>query len=169
MGTMKCSNCGKEITEKPCKYCGSGKAPIEIKAGDVISVAQITHTEPIIEVVATPTGQKPIKSEYPILSASADISAATVPLVTDNPEEKYPLVNKIIDSLIDQFVPDKHTIALKITEKEVEDKGWLSHMDFGAEFNFEKGNYGIKVKGTPKKIKRKKETTIEVGLKEKDK
>lgn len=170
MGTMKCLDCGKEITEKPCKYCGSVKANIVIKVHDVISVPEVTYLEPIIEVLATPIGKKPIRSEFPISTATPTISGETVPLVADNPEEKYPLVNKFIDSLKDQFDPDKHTIVFKITEEEVEDKGWFSHFDFGAEFNFEKGNYGIKVKGTsPKKTKRKKVTTYEFGLKEKDK
>ena len=112
---------------------------------------------------------QPIKSEFPISTASTEISHITVPLVTDNPEEKCPLVEKSLDIIKNHFEAGKHSIVLKITEEEEVDKGWFSHTDLSGGYSFEKGDINFKVKSTPKKIKRKKKTTIEVDLKEKDK
>ncbi len=41
-------------------------------------------------------------------------------------------------------------------------------MDLGGGFDFEGGKLEAKIKGTPKKIKKSKETTIRVGFEKKE-
>lgn len=166
---MRCLNCGKEIIEKPCRYCGSEKANITLEVQDVVSVTEVTNVELTIEVLATPIGKKPIKSEYPFSTEAEIISRSTVTPVTDHPDEMVPMVTKFIDVIKKHYKPDEDDIVIKVTEIEEEDKGWFSHFNSEGGLSLSKGSMKFKIKGDPKKTKRFKEKTISIGIEKKNK
>ena len=78
MNLMKCLNCGKEITKKPCQYCGSDKADITIKVHDFIIPTEVTKAN-----VVNASSEVTIESQgkvqkFPFVSGvSSDFIAST--------------------------------------------------------------------------------------------
>ena len=131
-------------------------------------IADKNYDEPIIEVTSTPIDGEPEKHTFPFSTESPTISGSTVPQVAgDLAGQAMQVTDKFLDHLRDRYRADEHDIVIKVTEDEEKDRGWFTHMDMGGSFNFPKGKGEARVKGTPKKEKRTKETTIRIGLEKK--
>lgn len=128
--------------------------------------------EPVVEVITTVTGEAPEKWEFPITTVSKEISGTTVPKVAkQETDKKVELVTAFLDHIKENYKAEEHELVVKFTEKEETDRDWFTHIDFslGGAINFDGGTWEGKVKGTPKKEKRTKESTIRVSLEKKDK
>ena len=127
------------------------------------------NDEPIIEVTATPIGGVPQTATFPLSTESTTISGSTVPMVAGNePDKAVQLVTVFLDHIKERYSAEEYDLVIKFNETEEIDRGWFSHMDLGGGFDFEGGKLEAKIKGTPKKIKKSKETTIRVGLEKKE-
>ena len=127
------------------------------------------NDEPIIEVTATPIGGVPQTATFPLSTESTTISGSTVPMVAGNePDKAVQLVTVFLDHIKERYSAEEYDLVVKFNETEESDRGWFSHMDLGGGFDFEGGKLEAKIKGTPKKIKKSKETTIRVGLEKKE-
>ena len=130
------------------------------------------NDEPIIEVITTVAGEAPEKYEFPITTVSGEVSGVTVPKVAKQETGKsVGIVTAFLDHIKENFKAEEHDLVVKFTEKEEIDRGWFSHMDLllGGTLKFDGGTWEGKVKGTPKKEKRTKETTVRISLEKKAK
>jgi hypothetical protein len=129
------------------------------------------NDEPIIEVTATPVRGMPITRNYSLYDSSGEIAIENVPgLVSSNQEEAVKLATLFLDHIKQNYSSTGHELYVKVEEEEEIDRGWFSHidLDLGGGIDFEGGRLDAKVKGTPKKEKRKKKTTIRVGVEKKE-
>ena len=77
---MRCSNCGKEITEKPCQYCGSEDANITLNLHDTIILSDVANLE-LITYPAEVTIEKKDETRtftFPAGSSSKEIVNASL-------------------------------------------------------------------------------------------
>ncbi len=124
--------------------------------------------EPIIEVTATPIGGKPNTQIFPYSTDVATISASTVPQVErEQPDTAIKFALQFLKNLKDEYSAERHDLVVEVDEEEEVDRGWFTHMDFGGGIDFNCGKWEAKIKGTPKKVKKKKKTTVRVSLEEK--
>lgn len=125
--------------------------------------------EPIIEVTATPMGGEPQKHIFPYTTGSGIVSGSTVPqVVKDQPEPAIQYATYFLDNLKAKYSAEKYDFVMEVSEEEEVDRGWFTHMDVGGGIDFEGGKWEAKIKGTPKKITRKKKTTVRIGLEKKE-
>jgi hypothetical protein len=125
--------------------------------------------EPVIEVTATPIGGGPKTLNFPLSTESATVSGSTVPMVAgEEPDKAVQFATVFLDHIKEKYSAEEYNLVVKFSEKEEIDRGWFSHVDVGGGIDFEGGKWEAKIKGTPKKITRKKETTIRIGLEKKE-
>jgi hypothetical protein len=127
--------------------------------------------EPTIVVTIAPKSENQRVLEFPFSTESNTVSGSTVPSVAKTEtEQAIGLATKLIDYLKDTFVAGEQKLVIKLTEEEKIDRGWFSHMDLslGGKFEFPDGSWEAKIKGTPLKEKRTKETRMEVSLEKKE-
>jgi len=126
------------------------------------------NDEPILSVTATPIKGDPLTMKFPLSEDSVIVSRSTVPAVSsDESGLIVHYVAQLLDAVKEKYQPDKHKLVVKFSEKEEIDKGWFSHFDLDLGLNLDAGKWEAKVEGTPRKIKRTKEKTVEVSLKDK--
>lgn len=125
--------------------------------------------EPVIEVTATPVGGERKIQNFPLSTESATVSGSTVPQVAgEQPGNAIQVAAQFLDNLKGKYSAEKYDFVMEVSEEEEVDRGWFSHMDVGGGIDFEGGKWEAKIKGTPKKITRKKKTTVRIGLEEKE-
>jgi len=126
--------------------------------------------EPVIEVTATPVGGAPITNTFPYSTETATVTGSTVPQVAGRQNDTaVQAASKLLDNLKLNYDPEKYDFVIEVNEEEEVNKGWFSHMDVTGGIDFEGGKWEASIKGTPKKIRKKKKTTITFGLEEKHK
>lgn len=126
--------------------------------------------EPVIEVTATPVGGQPNTQIFPYSTESATISGSTVPQVAgEQPDTAIQVAAQFLDNLKGNYSAEKYDLVVEVDEEEEIDRGWFTHADVGGGIDFDSGKWEARIKGTPKKVKKKKKTTVRIGLEEKGK
>jgi len=124
--------------------------------------------EPIIEVTTTPVGGPPSTQVFPYSTESTTGSGSTVPQVAgEQPDTAIQVAVQFLDNLKGKYSAEKYDLVVEVNEEEEVDRGWFTHTNVGGGIDFECGKREAKIKGIPKKVKRKKKTTVRIGLEEK--